>query len=243
MSAEELPLPPVTEAHQGLWLPETPQEAVGPVVEDAVIIEGHTYRIRRPGEPDKLLDHPAVLAAFAKDEYMPYWTDLWPAARMLVKVLLHEPWPAGTEILELGCGLGLPGIVALQRGWRVTFSDYDATALRFAAVNARLNGGADFRLLRLDWRHPPAVTYPVILASDLIYEERNVAPLVGVLEAMLAADGVCLLTDQDRKPAPLLRQTLQERGFTFTTQMLRAGQPGLRVKGTLYRIRKGTAGA
>jgi predicted nicotinamide N-methyase len=207
-------------------------------VEETVLLDGHAFRIRRPGEPDRLLDHPAVVAAFAKDEYMPYWADLWPAARMLAKVLLREEWPAGTEALELGCGLGLPGVAALARGLRVTFSDYDATALAFAAENARLNGFHEFRLLRLDWRRPPAVQYPLILASDLLYEERNVAPVVGLLQKMLTPNGLCLLTDQDRKPAPLLRAMLSEAGFSFTTEMVRAGQPGLRVKGTIYRIRK-----
>ena len=81
--------------------------------------------------------------------------------------------------------------------------------------------------------------YPLILASDLLYEERNVAPVVGLLQKVLAPDGLCLLTDQDRKPAPLLRQMLVGSGFRFTTELMRAGQPGLRVKGTLYRIRKG----
>jgi predicted nicotinamide N-methyase len=224
------------------WLPETPHEAVGPVIVDEVFLEGRTFRIQRPAEPDRLLDHPAVHQAFAKDEYMPYWADLWPAARMLAKAILREKWPAGLEALELGCGLGLPGIAALTQGIRVTFSDYDATALKFAATNAKLNGFSEFSLLPFDWRRPPERNYSLILGSDLMYEERNVAPVVGVLQKMLAADGLCLLTDQDRKPAPLLRRTLAENGFSFTTELMRAGQPGLRVKGSLYRIRKALVG-
>jgi predicted nicotinamide N-methyase len=221
------------------WLPETPRDAVGPVVQEAVILEGRTFQMLRPGEPDRLLDNPAVVQAFERDEYMPYWADLWPAARMLAKAVLREDWPPGLEALELGCGLGLPGVAALAKGLRVTFSDYDATALHFAAQNARLNGFTDFRLLRLDWRRPPAVQFPLILASDLLYEERNVAPVVGLLGTMLTPDGQCLLTDQDRKPAPLLRQTLEMNGFVYATELVRAGQPGLRVMGTLYRILRG----
>jgi ETFB lysine methyltransferase len=217
--------------------PETPRHAVGPVVQENVLLEGRTFVIERPGEPDKLLDNPAVIQAFERDEYMPYWADLWPAARMLAKAILREDWPPGMEVLELGCGLGLPGVVALAKGLHVTFSDYDATALHFAERNARLNKFDSFRLLRLDWRQPPDMHFPLILASDLMYEERNVAPVVGLLQKMLAPGGLCLLTDQDRKPAPLLRETLAAAGFTFATQLARAGQPGLRVKGTLYRIR------
>src|SRR5437879_4526309 len=126
-------------------MPETPWEALGKSVREEVILEGHTFLIDRPTESDRLLDHPAIQAAFTQDEYMPYWADLWPAARMLAKAILREPWQPGLEALEIGCGLGLPGIAALARGLHVTFSDYDLTALRFAAGNARLNGFSDFK--------------------------------------------------------------------------------------------------
>src|SRR6267142_1411292 len=154
--------PPNPEALQG-WLGET--------VRERVLIEDRTYLIERPAKSDQLIDHPAVHSAFAADEYLPYWADLWPASRMLGKAILREPWPPGTEALEIGCGLGLPGIVALSVGLRVTFSDYDPCALRFAADNTRLNGFNDFRTVQLDWRNPPAeLRMPVLLASDLIYE-------------------------------------------------------------------------
>jgi predicted nicotinamide N-methyase len=157
---------------------------------------------------------------------------------MLAKAILREPWPPGLEALEVGCGLGLPGIAALSRGLHVTFSDYDATALRFAADNARANGFDDFQLLQMDWRCPPeGLRKPVVLASDLIYEIRNVAPLVTLLKQVLQPGGVCLLTDQDRVPSQGLRDTLTAEGLAFTTQLMRAGEPGgRRVKGTLYRI-------
>src|SRR3954463_636975 len=116
-------------------MPETPWEALGPLVHEKVLIDGRTFLITRPGESDRLLDHPAIRSAFAADEYLPYWADLWPAARMLAKVILREPWAPGLSALEIGCGLGLPGIAALARGLSVTFSDYDATALEFAADN------------------------------------------------------------------------------------------------------------
>jgi predicted nicotinamide N-methyase len=219
-------------------LPETPWDALGPIVSEKVFVDGRTFVIRRPDESERLLDHPVIQSEFAVDEYMPYWADLWPAARMLAKVVLREPWPAGEEALELGCGLGLPGIAALAAGLRMTFSDCDATALRFAADNARGNGFADFRLLQLDWRYPPPdLCTRVILASDLVYELRNVEPLVAFVKQVLAPGGLCLLTDQDRVPAYTLREHLAAAGFAFTTQPVRAGAPGeRRYKGTLYRI-------
>jgi predicted nicotinamide N-methyase len=219
--------------------PKTLQDWLGDITREKVFIDDRTYLIARPAQSDHLIDHPAVRLAFAADEYLPYWADLWPASRMLARVIVREPWTAGTEALEIGCGLGLPGIAALSMGLRVTFSDYDPTALRFAADNARLNGFGDFRTLRLDWRSPPEdLRFAVVLASDLVYELRNVEPLVRLIKKVLAPDGLCLMTDQDRVPSLAMREALADMGMPFTTQIVRAGEPGSRrYKGTLYRIR------
>src|SRR5262249_3178319 len=156
-----------------------------------------------------------------------YWADLWPASRMLGKAILREPWGPGLEALEVGCGLGLPGIVALSRGLRVTFNDYDATALRFAGDNARLNGLENFRLLALHWRCPRAdLLFPVVLASDLVYELRSVVPLVGFIKKVLHPEGLCLLTDQDRVPSHTLREELTRQGLEYATKVMHAGEPG-----------------
>ena len=77
----------------------------------------------------------------------------------------------------------------------------------------------------------------MILASDLVYELRNVKPLVAFIKKVLLPGGLCLLTDQDRIPAHVLRELLQSEGLPYTTRMMRAGEPGgRRMKGTLYRI-------
>jgi predicted nicotinamide N-methyase len=216
----------------------TPSDALGPLVRERVRIEGRTFLISRPDEADKLVHHPAIQAAFATHDYLPYWTDLWPAARMLAKAILRERWPPGLRALELGCGLGLPGVAALVAGMRVTFSDYDKTALVFAAQNARLNGFADFDVMPLDWRSPPDnLHFPVLLASDLVYELRHINPLVALIQNVLQPGGVCFLTDQDRLPAYNLRDALEGEGMPYTAEVMRAGEPGgRRVKGTLYRI-------
>jgi predicted nicotinamide N-methyase len=222
-------------------MPETPRDALGPAVEEQVIIDDLTFRISRPSESDRLLEHPTVRSAFAADEYLPYWADLWPAARMLAKAIVRDSWTCGGEALEIGCGLGLPGIAALSKGLRVVFSDYDATALHFAAENARLNGYINFETLQMDWRYPPKDRqFPIILAADLIYEMRNVAPIVALIKRLLRPDGLCLVTDQDRVPSHVLRDALTAEGLSFTTQLMRAGEPGgRRLKGTLYCIRRG----
>ena len=227
----------------------TPPEAITETVRETVFIHDYTFRIDRPADSDKLLDHPWVRSAYAADEYVPYWATLWPSARMLAKVVVREKWeayPQPVHVLEVGCGLGLAGIACLARGLRVTFSDVDETALTFAAANARLNGFThDFRTVPIDFRCPPDdVKYAVVIGSDLMYEERLVDPLVGLLRAVLAPGGVCLIADPDRTAARVFRWKLQEAGYDVTCELIRAGEPGgERTKGTLYRVRSAERGA
>jgi predicted nicotinamide N-methyase len=253
MSSELSSSPPPAPTDPGSpsleWLPETPLDALGPTIRETVNVNGQTFIISRPDKVDPLIDHPAIRAWFARDEYMPYWADLWPAARMLAKAILREKWasPAdGTPLLalEIGCGLGLPGIAALACGLRVIFSDYDATALIFASNNARINGFDNFDVLQMDWRRPPDhLQVPVILGSDLIYEQRMADPLAAVIRKLLAPTGICLLASQDRPAIPTLLQAMQDLGLTFSSSLLRSGVPGQgRYKGTLYRVTHAASG-
>ena len=224
---------------------ETPLAAIPDRQVERVIIDRFTFEVERPADSYSLLDDPVVLDAHERDEYMPYWADLWPASRMLAKAVAKEDWskyPKSDDklkALELGCGLGVPGLTALACGLHVTFTDYDLTAVNFAAANARRNKLYDFKAIPLDWRHPPDdLRVPVILGADLTYETRNIDPLVKLILKVLLPGGICLLTDQDRTPAALLRDALEYAGLHYDQEVVRAGEPGgYRLQGTLYRIR------
>ncbi len=218
------------------WLPQTPEHALGPTIHETILVAGRTFRIGRPDAVDPLTDYTVPAGAFAGGEYMPFWANLWPTARLLAQVVLREPLPTGLEALEIGCGLGLAGLAALARGLRVIFSDFDATALRFAADNARLNGFSDFRVLQMDFRWPPEdLQVPLLLASEVIYEIRMIQPLAALIRRVLAPNGLCLLTDHDRVPGDLLRQGLHAEGLQYEVEALHL-DGDRSVQGTLYRI-------
>src|SRR5262245_866812 len=99
---------------------------LGPPVIETVMVDDQVFRIQKPSQSEHPLDKVAPDASLSR--YVPFWADLWPGARMLAKAIQQKTWTAGTEALELGCGLGLPGIVALSRGLQVTFSDHDPCA-------------------------------------------------------------------------------------------------------------------
>jgi predicted nicotinamide N-methyase len=124
----------------------------------------------RPVSPDALLDE----EAFARDEFLPYWAELWPAATALAGAL---PNVTGLRVVELGCGLGLPSLIASARGADVTASDWAEDAIELLRENAARNGLVVRAEVR-DWREAWPERFDLALAADVLYERRNVEPLL-----------------------------------------------------------------
>jgi predicted nicotinamide N-methyase len=80
-----------------------------------IVVDRRNFRLTLPASPDAFLDDPAVRAASERDDYMPYWPYLWPAALSMAEAVARADWPAGTEVLEIGAGIGFVGLVALSR--------------------------------------------------------------------------------------------------------------------------------
>jgi len=221
------------------FLHKTPTEAVERITHKQVTVGNRGFDIAYPSDADSLLNHPSTHSAFDQDEYIPYWAELWPASQMLAEALIQQTWPKDHSALEIGCGVGLPGVVALSLGMQVTFSDYDTTAVEFAAQNAVANGFNNFATCPLDWRVPPKQQFPLILAADVIYEERNIEPLIDFIRTVLAPDGICLLSDPDRSTRGGFRYALKRAKLPFTRQTMKASGPENRVvTGTVYRIQQ-----
>jgi predicted nicotinamide N-methyase len=84
---------------------------------------------------------------------------------------------AGQRIVELGCGLGVPSLVASARGAQVTATDWSDDATALLRRNAERNG-LELNVIRHDWRDDwPGQPFDLAIASDIVYELRYVEPL------------------------------------------------------------------
>ena len=175
-----------------------------------------TLKLTVPARPDTLLEDPEVLSANSRDDYMPYWAYLWPAAIYMSQAVMQADWPAGIRVLELGCGVGLVGLAARAKRCQVMMTDYEAKSVAVAQHNARLNGFDDVEARELDWRAPPRMTFPVILGCDLLYEQRHHVPILDLLEVMLEPGGLCWLADGGRNVAHQFWYLARERGYAVT---------------------------
>lgn len=138
----------------------------------------------------------------ARGEEPPYWADVWPAAVALARLLCRRGPLAGVRCLDLGCGIGVPGIAAAKLGASVTFADREADALAFAEWNARRVAVPEALVATVvhDWHAGPvAGPCDLLLLADVTYRPVHHRPVLRQIEACLASGGVALHADPYRR--------------------------------------------
>jgi predicted nicotinamide N-methyase len=175
---------------------------------------GFAVDLGLPESAEALIDE----AEFARDERLPYWAEIWPAARALARYLLERPAPPG-PVLELGSGVALPSLALRWRGVEVLATDYYQDALHFALANARRNGIPEPDTLLLDWRVLPAgfPKFRTVIAADVAYERRNSEALAALLPRVTRAGGEVLVADPGRAFLAELIDPLERAGWTRRT--------------------------
>ena len=199
-------------------------------------VSGKPYRLTHPSVPDELIDE----EEFDRDERLPYWAEIWPSAIALARRLSREDL-AGRRLIELGVGVGLPTLVALDRGASVLATDYYAAAPDFTRHNALKNGLPEPETALLDWHATQDVgAFDLVIAADVMYEERSTRSLARLVPGLLVPGGEALFADPGRRYEPLFRELMQENGFGFETEETSVGVEGIErdVTVLLHSIRR-----
>jgi len=161
----------------------------------------------------------------------PYFGVVWPAARALANELARRgPELAGKDVLELGCGLALPALVAAGLGARVTATDLHPDVPAFLARNLALNGLAPYAIeyREHDWRAAPlGRTFELVVGSDILYEAGHPAPVARALAAHVAPRGEILLADPARAYLQACLDELARLGFRAQDEVVRVADPSL----------------
>lgn len=206
---------------------------------------GREYALLVPSDHDRLLDE----AEDDPEQQMPYWAEIWPSGVALAELALARGAElAGRPVLEIGCGLGVTATAALAAGADLLATDYSPLSLDLCRHNTLRNAGREPHTLEINWREPrPKLLaraealrgYPVILAADVLYEARDVEPLLALVGRLLAPDGALWLAEPGRETARRFLAAATDAGWHVATEHAEGPWPdGNRVRVGLHTLRR-----
>ncbi|WP_169542229.1 class I SAM-dependent methyltransferase [Solirubrobacter soli] len=134
---------------------------------------------------------------------VPYWARPWPSGQTLAAHLRERPVEG--RVLELGCGLALPSVVAAQAGASVLATDGHTDAVAFAAHVLAINE-VEGEVAHVDWaEHGDQLVergpWDLVLAADVLYTSANVNAAQHLFHRLVAPTGTLILADPNRKGA------------------------------------------
>ena len=198
-----------------------PVHALPPALLDITV-----QRVRVPGG-DVFLVRPVDWEQLRHEEGgagrpVPYWATPWPSGAVLAGALAEDPPAAGARVLEIGCGLGLPSVVAARAGAQVLATDGSSDAVAFAAHSLALNE-LEGEVAQVDWaaqgdalvaRGP----WDLVLAADVLYLKANVELALELVPRLVAAGGEVRLADPRRAGTRDFLAAARARFTVSTTQ-------------------------
>lgn len=198
-----------------------------------VRVGGACVRLYTVDALERVVDRGALLRG---ENEPPYWAYLWSGARVLASYLARLVDVRDRGVLEIGCGLGLPGITAAVLGGRVVLVDAEQVALDFALASAAANAVActawrgDFTRLDPAWR------FDLILAAEVAYDRERFGALADVFARHLAPGGLGLLADGYRTDTRGVYRELAAHGLRTRALDVRVAEEEQRVAVRLTEI-------
>ncbi|MCO6455705.1 MAG: methyltransferase [Pirellulaceae bacterium] len=195
-----------------------------PTLSEELVFGDRRLTFTRVADPDQVLQQ---MERRPDQPWQPYWAEVWTSGLLLAERCAGLKL-AGQRVLDLGCGLGLVGAVALASGAHVVLADAAPPALLFA----RLNGWpwrqrASCRRLdwRRDWLRP--LKFDLILGADILYDPAEWSYLEQFWRRHLREQGEVWLGEPGRSTGEEFAGWLQARGWQVASEMTMApgGQP------------------
>lgn len=215
---------------------------IGPVVENAIVIPGtgRSVVVVRPADIDALLEH----VVDDPEQNLPYWAELWPSGIALAGAIAREPGIVrGRRVLELGSGTGITAALAMDAGADLVATDYAAESLLLTRLTCCRFTGREPETHQLNWRAPlpnalaiPAGGFPVVLAADVLYERRDIAPLLDLVERIVAPDGILWLAEPGRPPAEAFLEQARMGSWSIRTTDWNGPWPDPADAGVIARV-------
>ena len=152
----------------------------------------------------------------------PYFGLVWPSARGLSEYLvdLGSQRLAGVRVLEVGCGLAVPSMVAAKLGAEGVATDLHPDIPHFLERNLTSNQIETVTFRALNWT---AKTIPIemvdekfewVMGSDILYEKQQPGPLAAALNRFCSPTGTVVVADPGRPYLQVFSDEMKKLGFS-----------------------------
>lgn len=176
---------------------------------------------------------------FANVSEFPFWIRLWDAAMVLSYVLGGQGATQGKRLLELGAGLGAPGLAAAAAGYEVTLSDYEDIILDFQRVSAAASKLEGVQFCHFDWLNPPELEpFDVLAGAEILFREEFFQPLLHIFHTCLKDDGLIFLAHDARRQSLGKFLKLAQTDFDIGLKEQTIKRDGTKVTIIINRLRK-----
>ena len=187
----------------------------------------HTIVFEPPGKDRVSI---SVLVGNAVEDFLETGQVLWPAAPILAYFLLSDPGTKlikGRDVIELGAGIGIPGIIAGKYARSVVLTDHNLKVLNILSHNIMLNPtcatssgmecssdtDCNISASLLDWTSSSpsnlSARFDVAIGADVVYAPGAAADLFATVSAVLSSSSESIFilahvsrSDAARRPRP-----------------------------------------
>ena len=158
-----------------------------------------------------------IIKQLLEEDYGGY---LWPSALVLTSYLLERNFLfQGKRVLELGAGVGLPGLFLSKNGANVVFSD----SSKFPAILANLEAilvmnQVPVQILPMEWGSAVEEPFDLIIGADLFYDSKLFEDLIVTLSQLLQCSphAQCLTAYHERSAKRNIYHLLEKWNLTAT---------------------------
>ena len=158
---------------------------------------------------------------FAED-LCPYFGILWPAAEALsIYLNQHSELVKNKSILELGCGLGYPSLVATHLAAKVLATDFHPDVEEYFLRNCQ-HSNMSCKYMRLNWREDKQDIglFDIVMGSDVLYESKHASEVAKGLLRFLKPGGKILLSDPGRNYLQPFLEAMKNEGFAEESELI-----------------------
>ena len=133
----------------------------------------------------------------------------------------HSELVKNKSILELGCGLGYPSLVATHLGAKVLATDFHPDVEEYFLRNCQ-HSNISCQYMRLNWREDKQDIglFDIVMGSDVLYESKHAPEVAKGLLRFLKPGGKILLSDPGRNYLQPFLEAMKNEGFAEESELI-----------------------